>query len=45
MAVNTIGNKDIDSIVTGELCMDAMNFAIEELEKKGYFYIKVIHGI
>ena len=44
MAVNTIGNKDIDSIVTGELCMDAMNFAIGELEKKGIFISKLFMG-
>ena len=29
MAVNTTGNKNLDSIVTGELCMDAMSFAIK----------------
>ncbi len=44
MAVNTIGNKDIDSIVTGELCMDAMNFAIGELEKNGIFISKLFMG-
>ena len=44
MAVNTIGNKDIDSIVTGELCVDAMNFAIGELEKKGIFISKIFMG-
>ena len=44
MAVNTIGNKDIDSIITGELCMDAMNFAIVELEKKGIFISKIFMG-
>ena len=27
MAVNTTGIKDIDSIQTGELCMEAMNFS------------------
>ena len=44
MAVNTIGNKDIDSLVTGELCLDAMNFAIENLEKKGTFISKIFMG-
>jgi 23S rRNA methylase len=29
MAVNTTGNKSVDSLVTGELCIDAMHFAIE----------------
>ena len=27
MAVNTTGIKDIDSIQTGELCKEAMNFS------------------
>ena len=27
MAVNTTGNKNIDSIYTGELCMEAMIFS------------------
>ena len=44
MAVNTTGNKSLDSIVTGELCMDAMNFAIGELEKKGIFISKLFMG-
>ncbi len=44
MAVNTIGNKDVDSIVTGDLCMEAMNFAIEELEKNGIFLSKIFMG-
>ncbi len=44
MAVNTIGNKDVDSIVTGELCIEAMNFAKEELEKNGIFVSKIFMG-
>ena len=32
MAVNTIGNKDVDSIVTGELCLEGMDFALEALK-------------
>ena len=28
MAVNTTGNKNLDSIYTSELCMEAMNFSI-----------------
>ena len=35
MAVNTTGNKNLDSIVTGELCMDAMSFAKNQLNQKG----------
>ena len=44
MAVNTIGNKNIDSIVTGELCLEAMNFALEVLEQKGKFVSKIFMG-
>ena len=42
MAVNTIGNKNIDSIVTGELCLEAMNFALEVLEQNGKFVSKFL---
>ena len=44
MAVNTIGNKNIDSIVTGELWRDAMNFALEMLEQNGKFVSKIFMG-
>ena len=44
MAVNTTGNKSIDSLVTGELCIEAMNFAIELLDKKGNFIAKLFMG-
>ncbi len=44
MAVNTIGNKNIDSIVTGELCFEAMNFAIDVLEVNGKFISKIFMG-
>ena len=44
MAVNTTGNKSIDSLVTGELCLEAMNFAIELLNKKGNFISKLFMG-
>ena len=44
MAVNTIGNKNIDSIVTGELCLEAMNFALEVLEQNGKFVSKIFMG-
>ena len=29
MAVNTTGNKNLDAIVTGDLCLDAMKFALD----------------
>ena len=44
MAVNTTGNKNLDSIVTGELCMDAMNFAKNQLNHKGKFISKLFMG-
>ena len=44
MAVNTIGNKNIDSIVTGELCLEAMNFALEVLKDNGKFVSKIFMG-
>ena len=44
MAVNTTGNKSVDSLVTGELCIEAMNFATELLNKKGNFISKLFMG-
>ena len=44
MAVNTTGNKDLDSIVTGELCLDAMIFAKSQLNYKGKFISKLFMG-
>ncbi len=44
MAVNTTGNKSVDSLVTGELCMDAMNFAVDLLNKNGCFVSKLFMG-
>ena len=44
MAVNTTGNKSVDSLVTGELCIEAMNFAIEFLNEKGSFISKIFMG-
>ena len=44
MAVNTTGNKNLDSIVTGELCMDAMCFAKNQLNHKGKFISKLFMG-
>ena len=41
MAVNTTGNKNLDAIVTGELCIEAMEFALEMLDKKGKFVSKI----
>ena len=44
MAVNTTGNKNLDSIVTGELCMDAMSFAKNYLNQRGKFISKLFMG-
>ena len=44
MAVNTTGNKNLDSIVTGELCIEAMEFAFEMLDKEGKFVSKIFMG-
>ena len=41
MAVNTTGNKNIDSIYTGELCMEAMQFSKNILNKNGKFISKI----
>ena len=44
MAVNTTGIKNIDSILTGELCKEAMFFAKNILKAKGSFISKIFMG-
>ena len=44
MAVNTTGIKNIDSIQTGELCIEAMVFAKDILEANGFFISKIFMG-
>ena len=44
MAVNTTGNKNLDSIVTGELSIEALNFSTNTLKKKGRFVSKIFMG-
>ena len=44
MAVNTTGNKNLDSIYTGELCMEAMQFSKEALKSDGKFISKIFMG-
>ena len=44
MAVNTTGNKNLDSIYTGELCMEAMQFSKEILKNDGKFISKIFMG-
>ena len=44
MAVNTTGIKNIDSLQTGELCMEAMLFAKDQIKDNGYFISKMFMG-
>ena len=44
MAVNTTGNKNIDSVHTGELCMQAMLFSKKVLNNDGKFISKIFMG-
>ena len=44
MAVNTTGNKNIDSINTSELCMEAMIFSKKILNTDGKFISKIFMG-
>ena len=43
MAANTSGNKNLDSIVTGELCLQALEFT-KILLKKMTICLKTIYG-
>ena len=44
MAANTTGNKNIDSIKTGELCKEAIFFSKEILKKDGKLVAKLFIG-
>ena len=44
MAVNTTGNKNVDSLVTGELSIEALNFSVNTLKKQGTFVSKIFMG-
>ena len=44
MAVNTTGNKNVDSLVTGELSIEAMSFSLKILKKNGVFVSKIFMG-
>jgi len=44
MAVNTTGNKNLDAISTGDLCINAMNFSLKNLKKNGFFVSKIFMG-
>ena len=44
MAVNTTGNKSLDSMVTGELVIEALEFATKYFKPSGYFVSKIFMG-
>ena len=44
MALNTTGNKNLDSVVTGELSLEALRFAKNELKPNGSFVSKIFMG-
>tara|TARA_B100001250_G_scaffold116882_1_gene99136 strand:- start:753 stop:1364 length:612 start_codon:yes stop_codon:yes gene_type:complete len=45
MAANTTGNKNVDSLITGELNIEAINFAYNILKKGGIFVSKIFMGV
>ena len=44
MAVNTTGNKNLDSVVTGELSLEALRFSKDQLKQDGSFVSKIFMG-
>tara|TARA_B100001113_G_scaffold321213_1_gene290916 strand:+ start:31 stop:642 length:612 start_codon:yes stop_codon:yes gene_type:complete len=44
MAVNTTGNKNLDSIVTGELVLEAISFSNNILKRQGILVSKIFMG-
>ena len=44
MAANTTGNKELDSIRTGNLCLNALEFSSKLLNYKGVFISKIFMG-
>ena len=44
MAVNTTGNKNLDSLVTNELSTEALKFSTVILKKEGSFISKIFMG-
>jgi len=44
MAVNTTGIKNVDSIQTGELCIEAMIFSKDVISNNGFFISKIFMG-
>ena len=44
MAADTTGNKSIDSLATGELTLEALNFSTNILKNNGIFVSKIFMG-
>jgi len=44
IAINTTGNKNLDSYNTGQLCLKAMDLAKKVLHKDGVFLFKLFMG-
>ena len=44
IAVNTSGNKDLDSFRTGDICLQAMDLSLELLHEDGVFLSKLFMG-
>ena len=44
MAQNTTGNKNLDTLIAGELCLDALNFTKDIVNKNGFFVSKIFMG-
>jgi len=44
MAQNTTGNKNLDSLITGELCLDVINFTKKIIKPNGCFISKIFMG-
>ena len=44
IAVNTTGNKKLDSFKTNSICLDVLDFASNNLEDEGYVLAKYFNG-
>ncbi len=44
MATNTTGNKELDSLRTGNLCLNALEFSRKILKTNAYFVSKIFMG-
>ena len=44
MSINTTGNKNIDSLKNGELCLIALDFSKKILKNNGFFVSKIFMG-